>query len=215
MLAFERLAGLRRLADRTEAHRLFGRALSLATDLEDRETEARVRNSLAILAWQGGEIEEAEKQYSKAAELLRHDQNNEDLGVVLNGLGAVVTRQNRASEALEILKEALAFNGEHGQRGAEADSLAALGAAARAAGDLTGSGSWYRQCVERRRELGDRAGEGWALQRLSEVSHDAGEGEKAQAFSVAALAIGRETGDKDLETLADKLQSTDKTKGSE
>ena len=207
MVALERLAGLRRLTDRADAHRLFRRALSLATDLEDRETEARVRNSLAILAWQGGEIEEAEKQYSKAAELLRRDQNNEDLGVVLNGLGAVVTRQNRASEALEILTEALASNREHGQGGAEADSLAALGAAARAAGELTDSGSWYQQCVERRRELGDRAGEGWALQRLSEVSHDAGEREKAQAFSAAALAIGRETGDKDLESLAGKLQS--------
>jgi tetratricopeptide (TPR) repeat protein len=215
MVALERLAGLRRSTDRSDAQSLFRRALSLATDLEDRETEARIRNSLAVLAWQGGEIEEAEMQYGMAADLLRRDQNNENLGVVLNGLGAVVTRQGRANEALEILKEALAFNREHGLGGAEADSLAALGAAARVAGDLTGAGSWYQQCVERRRERGDRAGEGWALQRLSEVAHDAGEGEKAQAFSAAALAIGRETGDKDLEMLAGKLQSTDKTKGSD
>ena len=86
-----------------------------------------------------------------------------------------------------------------------------LGAAARVAGDLTGSGVWYQHCVERRREFGDRAGEGWALQRLSEVSREAGEQQKADAFSIAALAIGREIGDKELESLASKLQSPDYT----
>ncbi len=207
MVALERLASLRRATDRSEAHWLYRRALSLATKLKDQETEARIRNSLAILAWQGGEIDEAEKQYSMAAALLRRDQNKQELGVVLNGLGAVLTKQERTSEALKILKEALATNREYGQDGAEADSLAALGAAARVAGDLTDSCSWYQHCIERRRSLGDRAGEGWALQRLSEVSREEGEWQKADAFSAAALAIGREIGDTDLESLASKLQS--------
>ncbi len=209
MVALERLASLRRASDRSEAHWLYRRALSFAAELEDRETESRIRNSLAILAWQGGDLEEAEKHYSKAAALLRRDQDKQELGVVLNGLGAVLTKQGRTTEALEILQEALATNREHEQDGAEADSLAALGAAARIAGDLTGSSSWYQDCVERRRSLGDRAGEGWALHRLSEVSREEGERLKADAFSAAALAIGREIGDKDLESLASKVQSAE------
>ena len=211
MAALERLAVLRRSADRSETRQLFGRALALATELEDGATEARIRNSLAVIAWQCGEIEEAEKQYRMAAALLRQGDNGESLGVVLNGLGAVVARQNRAGDALVILEEALASNRKHGQTGAEADSLAALGAAARIEGDLKDAGTWYQQCVECRRSQDDRAGEGWALQRLGEVSHDAGEWEKAQAFASAALAIGREVGDTDLESLASKLQSTDNT----
>jgi serine/threonine protein kinase/tetratricopeptide (TPR) repeat protein len=211
MAALERVAILRRSADRHEAHQLFSRALSLAAELEDRETEARIRNSLAVIAWQGGEIEETEKQYRMAAALLRQGDNRESLGVVLNGLGAVVTRQNRAGDALVILEEALASNREYGDVRAEADSLAALGAASRAAGNLKDASTWYQQCVECRRTHGDRTGEGWALQRLGEVSRDAGEWEKAQAFSAAALAIGREIGDTDLESLAGKLQSLDKT----
>jgi len=211
MEALERLASLRRTTDRSEAHWLYRRALSLATELEDAETEARIRNSLAVLAWQSGELDEAEKQYSMAAALLRRNQNRQELGVVLNGLGAVLTKLDRTSEALKILEEALATNREYGQESAEADSLAALGAAARIVGDLTGSGDWYQHCVERRREFGDRAGEGWALQRLSEVSREAGEKQKADAFSIAALAIGREIGDKELESLASKLQSPDYT----
>ena len=211
MDALEHLAGLRRTTDRSEAHWFYRRALSLATELEDPETEARIRNSLAVLAWQSGELDEAEKQYSMAATLLRRNQNRQELGVVLNGLGAILSKQDRTSEALKILEEALTTNREYGQDSAEADSLAALGAAARIAGDLTGSGVWYQQCVERRREFGDRAGEGWALQRLSEVSREAGEQQKADAFSIAALAIGREIGDKELESLASNLQSSDYT----
>ncbi len=140
--------------------------------------------------------------------MIRHDQNKDELGVVLNGLGAVLIKQNKASEARKILSEALASNREFEQAGAEADSLAALGAAARTAGDLTDASSWYQQCVERRRDLGDRAGEGWALQRLSEVSRETGEIPQADAFAAAALAVGREIGDKSLVTLASELQSS-------
>jgi serine/threonine protein kinase/tetratricopeptide (TPR) repeat protein len=209
MVALERLAGLQRAADQSESHWSYRRALAIAAELEDRAAEARIRNSLAVSAWQAGELDEAEKQYRKAAALIRGEQDKDELGVVLNGLGAVLVKQDQASEALEILSEALATNREFGQDGAEADSLAALGAAARAAGKLTEASSWYQQCIERRRFLGDRAGEGWALQRLSEVSKEAGEIEQAGAFSAAALAIGREIGDKALESLASKLQSID------
>lgn len=207
MAALERLAGLRRAPDRSEAHWLYRRALAIATELEDKETEARIRNSIALSAWQGGELDEAEKQYRKAAALIRCEQNKDELGVVLNGLGAVLTQQDQASEALTVLQEALAANREFRQDVAEADSLAALGAAARAAGDLSDASTWYQQCIERRRDLGDRAGEGWALQRLSEVSREAGESQQADAFAAAALAVGREIGDKSLQSLASEVQS--------
>jgi serine/threonine protein kinase/tetratricopeptide (TPR) repeat protein len=208
LLALERLAGLRQNTDQSDAQWLYRRALSLATDLKDQATEARIRNSLAVLAWQGGELDEAEKQFGKAAAILRLGADKQELGVVLNGLGAVLTKQDRGDEALRVLGEALATNREYDQRGAEADSLSALGAAALGTGQLAESSDWYQRCVEQRRKLGDRAGEGWALQRLSEVSREAGQKQQADAFSAAALAIGREIGDKELESLANKLQSS-------
>ena len=208
MVALERLASLRRGTDPSDAHWLYRRALSHATDLKDQVTEARIRNSLAVLAWQGGELGEAEKQYGKAAAILRRNSDKQELGVVLNGLGAVLTKQERAAEALKVLGEALATNREHDQEGAEADSLSALGAAALVAGEQAESSDWYQRCVEQRRKLGDRAGEGWALQRLSELSKEAGQTQQADAYSAAALAIGREIGDKELESLASKLQSS-------
>lgn len=207
MVALERLASLRRNTDRSDAHWLYRRALSFATELKDQATEARIRNSLAVHAWQSGNLDEAERQYGKAAAILRHSADNEELGVVLNGLGAVLTKQGRATEALTVLSEALVTNREHDRKGAEADSLSALGAAARGAGDLAESSDCYQRCVEQRHKIGDRAGEGWALQRLSEVSKEAGQKQQAAAFAAAALAIGREIGDKELESLASQLQS--------
>ena len=215
LVALERLAGLRRMPDRSEAQWLYRRSLAIANELEDRETEARIRNSLAVFAWQDGDLDEAEKQYRKAAALIRREQNRDELGVVLNGLGAVLIKQRQESDALKVLSEALATNREFGQDGAEADSLAALGAAARAAGKLADASSWYQECIEHRRALGDRAGEGWALQRLSEVSREAGEVPQADAFAAAALAVGREIGDKSLESLASKLQSPDSNSSTE
>jgi len=65
MAALERLAGLRRTTDRSDAHWLYRRSLAIATELEDKESEARIRNSLAVFAWQDGELDEAEKQYRR------------------------------------------------------------------------------------------------------------------------------------------------------
>ena len=73
--ALERLAGLRRATDRSDAHWLYRRSLAIATELEDKESEARIRNSLAVFAWQDGELDEAEKQYRKAAALIRREQD--------------------------------------------------------------------------------------------------------------------------------------------
>jgi serine/threonine protein kinase/tetratricopeptide (TPR) repeat protein len=208
MVALQHLASLRRHNDRSDARWLYRRALALAAELKDHVTEARIRNSLAVLAWQSGDLDEAEKQYLKAAAILRSSADQQELGVVLNGLGAVLNKRGRATEALAVLREALETNRQHDRKGAEADTLSALGAAARGAGDLVESSDCYQRCVERRRNLGDRAGEGWALQRLSEVSKEAGQKQQADAFAAAALAIGREIGDKELETLANQLQSS-------
>jgi len=43
------------------------------------------------------------------------------------------------------------------------------------------------------------------------VPRGAGERQQADAFAIAALPIGREIGDKELESLASKLQSPDYT----
>jgi tetratricopeptide (TPR) repeat protein len=193
----------------TERARELNRSLlHQAEELGDRASAARTRNRLATLAWREEEFEEARREYEAALELLEDQEDPEGLGVVLNGLGATLTRLGRREEAIEVLERALKVNRLADVPTREADSMAALGAAHRAAGNLTRAYDWYQQCAEKRADAGDRPGEGWALLRLSELSREAGAEERARALAGEALSIAREVGDGELEE-----QAKDRTTG--
>ncbi|MCH7565130.1 MAG: tetratricopeptide repeat protein, partial [Gemmatimonadetes bacterium] len=174
-------------------------ALDLATRLGDGAAEARIRNSLAILAWRGGDLEAACSQYEATAECLRSGDEPDGLGVVLNGWGAVLTKLDRHAEAQSVLLEALEANRAVENVAREADSLAALGASFKASHDLTQAYDWYQECLDKRRAAKDRAGEAWALHRLAELSVEAEAPERAVTFAAEAFTIAREIHDTELE----------------
>jgi serine/threonine protein kinase/tetratricopeptide (TPR) repeat protein len=187
--------------DPAAAAALYERGLDIAVALNDIAAEARIRNSLALLAWRGGQLERAAEHYQAASERLVTMEDRRGRGVVLNGLGAVLSGLGRHEEAYPVLLEALEENRADDDLAREADSLSALGASARAGGDLTRAYDWYHQCLERRRVASDRGGEGWALRRLSELSIAADAADRAEEFAREALAIAREVGDEELELL--------------
>jgi len=189
------------LQDPAAATALYEQGLQIAVALADVEAEARIRNSLALLAWRGGRLEEAAEQYRLANQSLSTSEGRRGRGVVLNGLGAVLSALGRHDEARDVLLEALDANQADEDPAREADSLSALGASARTEGDLTRAYDWYHQCLERRRVAEDRAGEGWALLRLSELSVEADAPERALSFQEDARAIAREVEDTELESL--------------
>ncbi|MFV2007905.1 MAG: serine/threonine-protein kinase PknK, partial [Longimicrobiales bacterium] len=156
-------------------------ALDMAITLGDHAAEARIRNSLAILAWHSGDLEGACSQYEATAKCLRSGEKPDGLGVVLNGWGAVLTKLGRHTDARSVLLEALESNRAVEDAAREADSLAALGASFSASDDFTQAYDWYQQCLDKRRAAEDRAGEGWALHRLAELSLEAETPERAEA----------------------------------
>jgi tetratricopeptide (TPR) repeat protein len=176
-------------------------ALDMADGLEDATAQARIRNSLAILAWRGGDLESAGSQYEAAAECLRGCDERDGLGAILNGWGAVLAELGHHTDARSVLQDALKANGLEEESAREADSMAALGASFRASADLTQAYDWYQQCLEKRRVAGDRAGEGWALYRLAELSTEADASSRAGEFAAEALTIAQEIEDTELETL--------------
>lgn len=180
---------------------LYERGLMIAVSLSDVEAEARIRNSLALLAWRGGDLEKSAEQYRLASDCLSGGNDQQGRGVILNGLGTVLGALGRHAEARTVLLEALEGNRSDGNPAREADSLSALAASARTIGDLTRAYDWYHQCLERRRVAQDRAGEGWALHRLSELSAEADAPERAEAYRAEAREIAREVQDTELESL--------------
>lgn len=189
--------------DRTAA--LHDTALSLAVEFGDIAAEARVRNSLAILAWKKGELDVAEREYAMAADRLRSTEGRPGLGAILNGRGAVLTRLGLFDEAEVVLREARTVNEVAGEVERAADTLAALGALARAQDDLGGAASHYQECLERRRLTEDQVGEGWALHRLAEISTLAGSVDQAAHYAAQASAIAHEIDESPLAQACAKL----------
>ena len=194
-----------RSSDPERAAELHDVALNVAVALGDVAAEARVRNSLAILAWRKGELDDAEREYATAAARLKSIEERDGLGAVLNGRGAVLTRLGRFEEAEEVLDEARSVNELAGDVEREADSFAALGALAREQGDLTRAFDRYQSCLDRRRRAHDQVGEGWALHRLAEISVLAGSPERAATFSATARSIAQETDNSPLAQACAKL----------
>ncbi len=185
--------------DADTVRKLHEEALDVATRLGDGAAEARIRNSLAILAWRGGDLEGACSQYEATAKCLRSGDEPDGLGVVLNGWGAVLTKLGRHSDAQSVLLEALEANRAVEDVAREADTLSALGASFSASDDLTQAYDWYQRCLDKRRAAEDRAGEGWALHRLAELSVESEAPERAETFAAEALTIALEIHDTELE----------------
>ena len=195
--------------DSVTSRALHEAVLTLAVEAGATPAVARTLNRIALQAWREGDLAEAERQYRAAATHLRGGDDPASFGVVLNGLGAVLAGTDQPDAARETLIEALEANREAGEIGQEADSLAALGAASKRAGDLTRAYDWYQQCLEKRRDAVDRAGEGWALHRLAELAEEAGTPDRASALAAAALTIAKEIEDVELEALCKQAGSKD------
>lgn len=191
----------RLMDDPLSARDIYATALLLAVELDDPEAEARIRNSLALLAWREGEMEEADAHFSAAADRMRTAGITSGLGVLLNAWGALLTTVGEYEKAETTLSDALEANRAEGASAREADSLSALGALARACSDLTQAYDWYQKCLEARRASGDRGGEGWALHRLAELSNEANVPHRAETFSSEAFAIALEIDDTQLQAL--------------
>ena len=178
---------------------LLHRAIETASQLGDVESEARSWNRLGLQAWRDGRLAEAEEHLRAGDRILRTGDHAAELGVVLNGLGVVLTAAGRLDEAIAALTEAESLHAQADNEERRADSLSALGAAYRELGDLTRAYDVYQQCLDARRAVGDRAGEGWAAYRLAQVSESAGATERAEAFRRQAVSVAREIGDRSLE----------------
>ena len=200
--AIEREAEL--LEDSNQVEVLLQEAATLAERTMEPDAEARVRNRLAHLAWRRSDFEAAASEFERAAVILRSGSHPDRLGVVLNGWGVALTRLDRYEQARGVLLEALETNRAVADGDRLGDSLAALGACSRAAGDGIAANEWYQQCLEARQSTSDLSGEGWALLRLAELAADES-GEQQDGLASRALAIAEETSDHELAALSRHL----------
>ena len=164
------------VGDYTAALSLLNESLCIMRDLEDRRG---ITKALWQLGWSSmgpGDYEEAYKYFAEALPLARQIGDNDEVAMVLAGLGEIGVRQGDYEHACDLLEESLRLRREIGNRWGIAASLGSLGWLALCRGDLDQAVHLLTASLIRRRELGDIGGIAWCLEKLAEVSVNAGQG---------------------------------------
>jgi tetratricopeptide (TPR) repeat protein len=125
---------------------------------------------------------------------------------MLNSLGATLHRLRRWDEARTALTEGARESAACGERQLQAHALATLGDVCLASGRLDEAQASVEASLALRRELSDRRGEGWMLERLARilVARDLREAAARAAEESAAIA-----GELDDDALRDVLARLD------
>jgi Flp pilus assembly protein TadD len=92
--------------------------------------------------------------------------------VILNSLGASLTRLGRPDEARLVLEESLALSRTIGERQLEAHALAALGHVSLTAGDPAGAAKRFEESRLVRQSIGDCAGAEAMERRLASLARE-------------------------------------------
>jgi predicted ATPase len=124
------------------------------------------------------------------------EQDEAELGLRLGGaLWRFWWIRGPRREALDVLTRLLAAPGAGARTAARAAALTGAGVLAIYLGHHAAAAAALEECLGIRRELGDRAGTGWALQHLGELAAVRGEDARARPLFEAAVAIRRELRD--------------------
>ena len=164
------------LLAREEEYHLQGNRQAQAEDVEALETLAKIRqlpSEQAVAAWWRARLAEATNDYpsaiTAAQDTITHAQAAGDMGRQAAGQllwGRALWRQGGYPNATEHLTAAMSLAQAAALRNVEADSLRNLGALAGNRADYAASQVFSSQSVAIYREIGDRYGEGIAINNL-------------------------------------------------
>ena len=191
------LATLQGEFDRAESS--LTEALRLAVAVEDRMTEATVRDALALLELHRGRYDQAATWIEGALELYRESESTSIAGpqYVSNAyarMGQIALARGDISGASVYLEEALRQRRDQGFIWGLSDTLRSLGDLARDRGDLDGAMVRYAESVTTAREHGDRLLFANAFSGIAGVAAARGQAERAARLYGAAAALRGELG---------------------
>jgi tetratricopeptide (TPR) repeat protein len=179
----------------TELHR----ALEMFQAVGDREGEAATANRLGIAMLQLGQLDEALAEHERAYEIYRSLGSRVSQGRAANNVGVINLRLGRYEAAAASLKEALAIAGEVGNRAGIGVALANLGDVAERQHRYDEAVENYRASIEVCAEIGYLNGLADARRGLGVVLGRLGSHTEALDTLDAALRLGREAADADVE----------------
>ena len=160
----------------------------------DRLRQARVLNSLAIVARSSDALDTAESLLARALAIRREVADERGLATTLNNLGIVEIDRGRFGAALEILSEAVALDRAAGSRTGAAYSRLAYGSALHGVGRVEEAAEAIRSSLETFAELRDAEGVADAIDELAEIEAGTDAPETAVRLFLTASALRNHAG---------------------
>ena len=174
----------------------FEKALEIAQDIGDRQSEGTLLGDLGIVYSALGQVERAIEYYEQALAIAKEIGDRRGEGNQLGKLGIAYSDLGQVERAIEYHEHALAIAKEIGDRRGEGNWLGNLGNAHSALGQVERAIEYYEQALAIAKEIGDRRGEGNRLGNLGNAHSDLGQVERAIEYYEQALAIAKEIGDR-------------------
>jgi tetratricopeptide (TPR) repeat protein len=178
-------------------------ALAIALEIGDRAAEARLRNSLGIIAWTEGDFPRALDEYRRALPLFRDVGDGEAVGLTLNSIGFTLLRLGRHDDAEAALTDAVDEHRTRANELLEAHARTGLGEVFESTSLFDDARAQYQASLDLRQAQGDASGAGWTLRRLARLAARAGDVGAADALARRARELADQCGDTELRDACD------------
>lgn len=181
----------RQAGDLKGGRNLFERALALAKDLGDPDSEATLVESLAAIDHLEGRIATARDRYEVSLRRHRGERNDQMAALTLNNLGALAWLEGDYASARARYTEGLEIRERLGDRGGRAWCLVNLADLdlITGTGDPAGMGAQAREIFL---DVGDKLGTAHASRMLGEVAWHEGALDRARSWLDESLRLARE-----------------------
>ncbi|KAA9133537.1 tetratricopeptide repeat protein [Marinihelvus fidelis] len=186
----------------TEAETALQESLALAAELDDHTLAGNDLVSLAIVAQDRNDWDEAAALLDRAVVAYTRDGRKIMPGYIYSARANLAMDQGRLAEADEHLAEAVSAFREAGDRRNEAMMLNNLGFLRRNQGRLEEAETLHRESLAIREAIGDRVGVGRIYGMLAVLNNTRGDAESALEVATRAREISSETGDRLFEATA-------------
>jgi len=186
-------ARLRSEYSKAEEH--LKKALKISREIKVKDDEAAILHRLAILEYDRGNYNLAEKLY---IENLKHYQTTGDkpaIGRTLNNLANTYSVQGNIEKANTMYEESLEIRREEGDVLGISVILCNIGILAYQSGNFEKAKNLLNESLQIRIEIGDRSGASITFANLGNSSFNQGEYAEAKKFYEESLSIYREIGD--------------------
>ena len=171
-------------------------ALQSALAAKDINGAATMRNDLAAIYFQRGDLAQSGKMFREAIAEFRQVGNAGGMATSLANFGALLVSEGDLSGARKLIDESIIEYQAIDDKEGVALSLNNLGDLLRLSGDLQTAATTYQQAKATAQEIDDKSAIAYVMQGLGDVAVDRGDLAAARKSYEESLALRKETGEK-------------------